>query len=533
MFTVVCKKYATVTKRKILEAFFKIYQSENVSSEKKTVIIKMLVIPMLLVTDNREFSKIFDQKCVDSMDRLIWSPMTSEKSVSDSFLVLELLQMTSLLLQHGHNTINDAKKNVIKFAWSFRQADDMTLKQASHVLMARFVQEFATPSKIIVQIFVNLLRSHQAEVRNIVRQAMDVLMPALPKRVPPTAVEIESNQASFWVRWTRRVMIDEGHTSTQLISLFQMIVRHASLYHESREHFVPHIVSNLVKIGLQTSPKDQKVLTIDLAELCLEWEKEGASDLNDGESLEHADKRRRLDVVDNSGTASPIRDGIMSFLIKFLVSLSDASMRKELGPRAMNLLRSFLKAFPSTVVSLAPFEKIQLLDVNESNASIICHSLEIIDLIVTSRDSAWIISNINGLSVCLEKYISCDLPVVFKSLLPILETVFKALVPCLPHPPAEANSFMKYVENVVRSKLSSMSVTNNTFITSLLMHAAYSLRKPYDMSAMYPDISKMLQRLVYEPVTANSAESLKRLFPLLRDRVNSMGGMYQKRTYLF
>jgi transformation/transcription domain-associated protein len=258
-------------------------------------------------------------------------------------------------------------------------SDDITLRQASHVVMARFVKEYTTPNKITVQIFVNLVRSHQPEVRFIVRQARDILMPALPIRSPPTQAEIDSNQASFWVRWTRRVMIDEGHTSTQLVSILQMILGHPDLYRNSRDYFIPYIVSNLGKIGLLTTTRDQKALTIDLAELCLEWEKEDTvsamqvdtpeptGETGEAPSKPHepAPKRARLneDVGEKaqSPSSSVTRDGIISFLARFLLTLNDAHLRKELGPRAISLLGKYLTTFPHASIKLAAFDKIQAL----------------------------------------------------------------------------------------------------------------------------------------------------------------------------
>jgi hypothetical protein len=115
LYDTVCRKYTTVVKRKILEAFFKMYQSD-MRVDKKAMIIRMLVIPMLVETDARDFSKIFDGKCVESMDRLIWSPLSTEKNPPDTMLLIELLQLTSLLLEYGPGSIADAKKNIIKFA---------------------------------------------------------------------------------------------------------------------------------------------------------------------------------------------------------------------------------------------------------------------------------------------------------------------------------------------------------------------------------------------------------------------------------
>lgn len=240
------------------------------------------------------------------------------------------------------------------------------------MVMARFVKEFQTPSKITVQVFHNLVKSHQPEVRFIVRQARDILLPALPIRSPPTAEELAANQASFWVRWTRRVMIDDGHAATQLVSIFQMILGHPGLYYESRGHFIPHIVANLGKIGLMTTTRDQKALTVDLAELLLEWEKSGDS----GEGMEVGTPDSSGDVImsdesvakrtrksEDSGSGSATRDGIIAFLARFLLTLNDAHLRKELGPRAIGLLGKYLTTFPNASVKLSPFEKIQALGI--------------------------------------------------------------------------------------------------------------------------------------------------------------------------
>jgi len=94
-------------------------------------------------------------------------------------------------------------QELIKFAWSHLKSEDTTSKQCAYVLVCRFIEAYDTPPKIILQVrykvlnantffvvvlnaaqvYVALLRAFQPEARSLVRQALDILTPALEKRV--------------------------------------------------------------------------------------------------------------------------------------------------------------------------------------------------------------------------------------------------------------------------------------------------------------------------------------------------------------
>ena len=77
------------------------------------------------------------------------------------------------------------------------------------------------------QVYVALLRTHQPEARPLVRYALSILTPALPRRLPP---------ADFVkaVKWTKKVVYEEGHALPQLISIWQLLVAapHPALFFE-------------------------------------------------------------------------------------------------------------------------------------------------------------------------------------------------------------------------------------------------------------------------------------------------------------
>lgn len=116
--------------------------------------------------------------------------------------------------------------------------------------------------------FVALLRACQTESRALVKQALDVLMPALPNRLPQ-----EEQKIPMWVRYTKKILVEEGHSLPHLIHIFHLFVRHPNLFYPSRAQFVPQMVSSLQRLGLPANTSlENRRLAVDLAGLVIEWE---------------------------------------------------------------------------------------------------------------------------------------------------------------------------------------------------------------------------------------------------------------------
>lgn len=139
---------------------------------------------------------------------------------------------------------------------------------------------------LVFQVFVALLRTCQPEHRVLVKQALDILMPALPRRLP-----LGENKIPIWIRYTKKILVEEGHSVPNLIHIFQLLVRHANLFYNCRAQFVPQMVNSLSRLGLpQNTPLENRRLAIDLAGLVVMWEKrrqaeaKGSSTEGDGQS---------------------------------------------------------------------------------------------------------------------------------------------------------------------------------------------------------------------------------------------------------
>jgi len=48
-----------------------------------------------------------------------------------------------------------------------------------------------------------------------------------------------------WIKYLRRTMMEESHSSPNVIHIFQTIVRHADLLYCARAHFATHVRSSI------------------------------------------------------------------------------------------------------------------------------------------------------------------------------------------------------------------------------------------------------------------------------------------------
>lgn len=72
---------------------------------------------------------------------------------------------------------------------------------------------------MFLQVFHSLLKAHAMEARPAVRQALDILTPAMPIRM--------ENGNTMLTHWTKKIIVEEGHHSlTQLVHMLQLLVRH-------------------------------------------------------------------------------------------------------------------------------------------------------------------------------------------------------------------------------------------------------------------------------------------------------------------
>lgn len=142
-----------------------------------------------------------------------------------------------------------------------------------------------------MQVFVALLRTCQPENKMLVKQALDILMPALPRRLP-----LGDSRMPIWIRYTKKILVEEGHSIPNLIHIFQLIVRHSDLFYSCRAQFVPQMVNSLSRLGLPyNTTAENRRLAIELAGLVVGWERQ---------------RQNEMKVVSSSDVSNQNSDGL-------------------------------------------------------------------------------------------------------------------------------------------------------------------------------------------------------------------------------
>ena len=184
------------------------------------------------------------------------------------------------------NKLMDHRKELIKFAWNHLKSPDSQSRHWAYVCVCRFIQVYETPPKIILQVYVALLRTYQTEAKRLVEKALDILTPALP-------VRLHQRDLIKAIKWTKKIVYEEGHSLPQLIHIWELMSRHPTLFYKYRSQFVPHMVNSLSRLGLpQTCPRAHRRLAIDLVHMIITWEHqnqlERESAIHEKSKLEHS-----------------------------------------------------------------------------------------------------------------------------------------------------------------------------------------------------------------------------------------------------
>lgn len=102
-------------------------------------------------------------------------------------------------------------------------------------------------------------------------------MPALPRRLPPC---LGDSRMPIWIRYTKKILVEEGHSIPNLIHIFQLIVRHSDLFYSCRAQFVPQMVNTLSRLGLPYNTTiENRRLAIEVAGLVVSWERQRQNEM--------------------------------------------------------------------------------------------------------------------------------------------------------------------------------------------------------------------------------------------------------------
>ncbi|KAL3426523.1 histone acetylase complex subunit (FAT domain-containing protein) [Phlyctema vagabunda] len=454
-----------------------VYAGKNASQKTKAFLLHNFVNPIIAMdimqtakqASQFKSSRLIDKSIIESINTKIWKVSLAD---SDDLTQpgidhtrMEVLQLTAMLVKYHHSILQDARKDIIKFGWTYIRLEDVINKHAAYVVVGYFIAHYETPLKIVSQVYFSLLRTNQNEGRALVTQALELMAPVLPKRCNAQP----GDRNPLWAQGPRRILAEEGQNVTQMTSIFHFLVKHADLFYESRDKFAMLIITSLRKIAMPPSPSNEsKKLVLNLMTLIWQWEQkrvEGkdASPFRAFSESPNAKKRKLASLNENSNPSSPSRPPggdkpeyqipvmgrtkMIKYLVEFIASLTeryplpsakpnDASSPNspvsspssvDMCKKAMALLHNLLQpqywgdldvdlftnvtetvlASERTVTALASENSEKPDDKFITN---MINTLQIVRIIVNIKQDDWVLKNMPTLQHILEKSLKSESP---------------------------------------------------------------------------------------------------------------------------
>uniref|UniRef100_A0A2P2JR38 Uncharacterized protein MANES_01G145600 n=1 Tax=Rhizophora mucronata TaxID=61149 RepID=A0A2P2JR38_RHIMU len=510
----VAEGYPPDMKRLLLMHFLSLFQSKQLGHDHLVVVMQMLILPMLAhAFQNGQNLGDVDGIIKTIVDKLL-DPPEEVSAEYDEPLRIELLQLATLLLKYLQTDLVHHRKELIKFGWNHLKREDSASKQWAFVNVCHFLEAYQAPEKIILQVFVALLRTCQPENKLLVKQALDILMPALPRRLPPG-----DSRMPIWIRYTKKILVEEGHSIPNLIHIFQLIVRHSDLFYSCRAQFVPQMVNSLSRLGLPyNTTAENRRLAIELAGLVVGWERQrqnemkivvdsdvpghitngfnsGSADadvkrLVDGSNFPEDPSKRvkvepglqALGVMSPSGASSipsietpgsggqpdeefkpnaAMEEMIINFLIRVALVIEPKDKEASIMyKQALQLLSQALEVWPNANVKFNYLEKL-LSSIQPSQSkdpsTALAQGLDVMNKVLEKQPHLFIRNNINQISQILEPCFKHKMLDAGKSLCSLLKMVFVAFPPEAASTPPDVKLLYQKVDELIQKHISTVT----------------------------------------------------------------------------
>ncbi|XP_052799623.1 transformation/transcription domain-associated protein-like isoform X2 [Mya arenaria] len=473
---------------------------------------------------------------------------------SDAVRIL-LLQFSSLLVEqaapHVHDAANKKQGNKLRrlmtFAWPcllMKNCIDPATKYHGHLLLSHIIAKFAIHKRIVLQVFHSLLKAHAVEARAVVRQALEILTPAMPGRM--------EDGNGMLTHWTKKIIVEDGHSVAQLVHILQLVVRHFKVYYPVRHHLIQHMVSSLQRLGFtQNATIEHRKLAVDLAEVIIKWEVQRIKEDQEpsGESTSEvlpAGPVKRAGSVEpqqdakkarySSGSAvgspdpqikpaegtKPIEkqycDAVVNFLLRIACQVSEVagSPGEVLSRRCVSLLKTALRpdVWPNTELKLTWFDKLlNTVESQQPNFNNICTALELLCFLLTILKKDQILSSFKPLQRGIAACMNCPNMKVIRG----VHSLLSRLMSFFPTEPLNSNVASKYeeleclyacVSKVVYEGLTNYDKatngsTNQLFSTLMILKAACIHNQCY-IDRLITTFMKVLTKMAREHLQPSS-----------------------------
>lgn len=286
-------------------------------------------------------------------------------------------------------------------------------------MISYFIAAYETLPKIVLQIYIHLLKCSQNDAKVLVRQALDLMAPVLKDRITKP----------LWAKWPRRVITEDGHNATHSASIYYFIVRHPELFFEYRDHFIPTIIAAMPKLSMVPGAASENVvLAVDLADLIVTWETM---------ANEKPSRKRRFSNVDSTSSSDtsetipssytvPLqqREACITYLIRFICANNQKITDLRIGRKVVGILSRLLSEgyWPEVAMKLNFFDKPLITgEFTERSIPLALNALYVIGITAYRKEVSWVIENLPHLQQLLQKSLKSDV-------IGLLETAINVVV---------------------------------------------------------------------------------------------------------
>ncbi|VDK69125.1 unnamed protein product, partial [Onchocerca ochengi] len=243
---------------------------------------------------------------------------------------------------------------------------DQTMKYMGHLLIANIINQFNINRKIVLQVFLSLLKATLSDPKDIIKRSLDILTPSVPLRMDDGHKQL--------MTIVKKTIVEEGHNVSQIYHCLSMIVRHYKIYYNVRHQMLQVILNGVQRLMLAQGTLENRRTAIDVCEMVIKWEQwrikqmeelEKGSDISKqsqtetirSPSAQQQPSSSGLSQVQNKGAENihrPIEkvhvDHVVNMLVKLSSAVPDANptqhaaAMEQLCKRCLNLLRVCLKS---------------------------------------------------------------------------------------------------------------------------------------------------------------------------------------------
>ncbi|KZT74387.1 FAT-domain-containing protein [Daedalea quercina L-15889] len=506
-------------KRNVLTRFVIWFLDQSVPATYKVHFIQYVVTPTLLVYSTRSSSKLglLDDSLVNKIHVHIWQPMNDDAAFAqddDAFRV-ELLHLTTVMVHRYPEYLQDAKKDIIRCAWHYITSEDAIVKQTAYLLAARFFEAFEGPQKFHLRVWTGLLKPPHIEAKALVRQALDIIAPVLLR-----SQTFDSGYPQ-WAKTTRRLLAEEGAGWQQVALIYHLIVRQRSLFYPVRALFVPHIVNYVSKLGLGQASHDIRTLyecrslSVEILQVVFDWEQQATSSAPAASATQ--DMKGLIPNAEGSWiTPLPLRESIVSYLVRLCTIAHDAQTRAGILPRALELMRSIVgpNGWSDVTFKLHFFSRALEQNDFKGDAAMLAQaqsSAKVLQVICAEKDDSWFLANSGILSRLVRKGLLSE----DSSLQDSLHVVYEHLIRLFPIPkedeeqPSEMSDFHTFVYASIGENLriTEESRTNTAPVLRgvLLMVKSIVQTTPERVEPFAVPLMKLLSKLAKDHIQSSQS----------------------------